>query len=230
MEAVSIVVQVLSVAASIATVVTLIVGIRQLSAEHKWRRAEFLASVVRDFEGDERFAVFRRLVDYTNTSITYRGVSFRMTEEELARALDLPESRRVNGAVGTAGYTESEHAVREVFDFWFDFLARCGAHAQRSLLSPHDVKPVLVYWLDNLELGISRHDDATLAALRAYAQKFHKDAIRFAATLGYPRWERDARVPTTRPPALPSSGQDRPVSASTSELNDGAIAESNPVR
>jgi len=157
MEAVSIVVQVLSVAASIATVVTLIVGIRQLSAEHKWRRAEFLASVVRDFEGDERFAVFRRLVDYTNTSITYRGVSFRMTEEELVCALDLLESCRVNCVVETVGYTESKHTIQKMFDFWFDFLARCGAHAQKSLLSPHNIKPVLIYWLDNLELGISRH-------------------------------------------------------------------------
>lgn len=182
-------IDVIGACGSIATVGALGVAVWDLRKARRWKRAEFVAGLFKDWEAQAGVRAALKILDYRGKKLRLADYGGRTTDEQrvgtnvVARALELPEFRRQDGQIGTASYTDVEHDIRDAFDQFFDGLDRFATHAEAGLVSPMEFAPYLDYWISRLGNN-SVHDQATLAALEAFASRFHPDALAFLRELG----------------------------------------------
>lgn len=195
--------------ASMATLVGLGLALYQFMKAEKWKRAEFVAALAKELESEPRFQAIRKILDYRSTALNMArfggrtSETTRITDEVLTKSLELPAQRRLDGAVGTAAYSDLEHDIRDCFDAFFDCLARFENHVNAGLVEHEQFRPYLGYWFALLGTE-SVHDAATLSGIRAFAAKYHPDALKFLDRFGV------SFTPTHAQRALtPSSAVDR---------------------
>lgn len=174
---------------SIATVVALGTAVFDLRSGQRWKRAEFVAGLVKEWEGQPGVRAVFKMLDYRGKEMTpsdYGGKTkeaHRMTSAVLAKALELPEQRRHDGLVGTASYTELEHDIRDFFDQFLEGVHRFQQHIAAKLVRDSEFDPYLQYWCGKLG-NSSVHDTRTLKAIRDFAKQYYPDGATFFEAYG----------------------------------------------
>ena len=124
-------------------------GLYQYVQAQKWKRAEFVAKEIREFESQPAVKNTMLIPDWNRQEIELfpdqLDVDKRkawVTDDTLRAALE-PHTQRPEG-----GYTDSEAAIRVTFDKFLDGLERFEQYIQSGLVDVNDVRPYLDYWVE----------------------------------------------------------------------------------
>lgn len=192
----------LNAAGSVATCIALVVAVRDQRAALKWKRAEFVAQQIKEWEAQPGVQAVFQILDYTGKRLVptdYGGRTSQqiiVSSEVLRRALELPHVRREQKQSKVAQFELFEHDLRHFFDQFFEGLARFQLCVEAGLVGSAAFKPYLAYWSDRMS-GKALHGSDTLEALRSFAEHFHEGAPELLTSVGT-TFVAPARPPPTR--------------------------------
>lgn len=119
---------------------TFAAGLWQFVKAQRWKRAEFVAGQIREFESAIGVRNAMVMLDWHTGEIEplqKDGVRLRYTNAALEAAL-IPETEK-------PGYNEVEAAIVDSFGQFFDGLERFNHFVETGLLKAYDLRPYLIY-------------------------------------------------------------------------------------
>jgi hypothetical protein len=184
----------------LGTLVVAGIAMRTFRRTEKWKRAEFLASKMKEFFDDRRVQQAMTLVDWGSRRVQLldgtapNGGVVRATRALQARAL-LPHTMVDEGTgsdvegdreegVPMRRYTSEEAAVRDRYDSFLDGLERFAGYVESGLVDAAALRPYLGYWVDDIHAPTKDVDDAEwCAALLTYIHFYQYSGVQklFAA-------------------------------------------------
>jgi hypothetical protein len=125
------------------------VGLMQYRKAQHWKRLEFVAAEVKEFEDDPLVLKAMQILDWNNREINLfddtpqnRSKWPNVTDDLVRRALlRIPDQRK-------DAYDDEEVAIRDVFDVFFGYLSRFDNYIESGLVGYGAFDPYLRYWLD----------------------------------------------------------------------------------
>ena len=175
-------ISVVGIAAGLAAFVA---GLRQYIIGQQWKRAEFVAAQIKEFEAYVGAGIAMTMLDWN-----VRTIQLFPSEEEptkqwvnvndkiLAAAL-IPHTQRPN-------FTHEEAAIRDAFDQFFDGFERFEHYIQSCLVSPKDFQPYIGYWIEIIGNPRNERKPAEVRnSLWKYIHAYYAPVQRFFARYGY---------------------------------------------
>jgi hypothetical protein len=146
-------------------------SVRQQREAAQWRRREYVAKVMADFEGDAQNRFCMSILDYNARRLTLPGttVARRYDERDMLIALTPREDRGVYGL--------NDVLIRDAFDAFFNALDRVGEMCLAELIEWEDVEPYAAYWLKLLGRAPRERSELFDAAVRRYVTKFDFEGV-----------------------------------------------------
>jgi hypothetical protein len=168
------------------TIFIIILGLRQYRRGEQWKRGEFIADEVKEFEANPAVRSVYVAIDWSERHINLTGKPdapmaewTHVTRDFLWRALlphevnaqhpqwRMPQSADqplVEGHPDGEGrrgiFTRHAALARDAFDVFFDRLGRFGHFIEAGLVEASEVQPYLSYWLTDLTTDQGDEDDA----------------------------------------------------------------------
>jgi hypothetical protein len=167
-------------------ILTILFGLRQYRRAEQWKRGEFIAKEVKEFETNATVRSVFAAIDWSErrinltadasappafwTAVT-RGFLWRALLPHEVNAIH-PEWREqpregeslielVPDGEGNRGmFTRDAALARDAFDVFFDQLGRFGNFIEAGLIRAREVRPYLGYWLTDLATDQGNADDA----------------------------------------------------------------------
>lgn len=161
--------------------ITFGIGVYQYAVSQKWKRAEFVAEQIKEFEADPEIKNILLALDWNN-----RSLKFSDAPEECFMANDV---LLINALSVKNNFELSERLLRDAFSELLDRLERFEAYIQAGLVSQEEFQPYLDYWLNilgNRESGRKPAEfyDALGSFLTAYSYQRARNLLaRFGHTL-----------------------------------------------
>lgn len=124
------------------------IGIYQYLRAQKWKRREFLASQIKDFESDRKVQAALTMLDWSGRRIAFfpdtaiAPVVITVNDQLLCSAL-VPHR-------AVEGYRTHEAHIRDCFDRLFDGLVRFANFVEAGLISVNELRPYLRYWMRSI--------------------------------------------------------------------------------
>jgi len=164
------------------TICALYFGFRQYKRAEQWKRAEFVAKEIKEFESDPIVRNVLQMIDWGERRVnlfqkenTDYEEYIKVTREDQWRALlphrlkeAYPSIHIDEKAVGEKRYTSTETKIRDSYDVFLDYLQRFGNFIEAKLVSPNELRPYLIYWLESIAYGDSPEDINWRCALLGY--------------------------------------------------------------
>lgn len=132
------------------SIFTLLKGIYEYSKAQKWKKAEFVAKEIKDFNADFDIMRALTLLDWKFSEIPLRENEIEnkkmlhFEEELLINALKIPPSGLI------LEFTNEEALIRKIFDVLFDRLLMYEHYIKTGLIKIDDIKLYLEYWISIL--------------------------------------------------------------------------------
>jgi hypothetical protein len=123
---------------SFIAVITLAFGVWQYWKAQKWKRAEFVAAQIKEFEGNPLVRRAMRMLDFPEDPIKLDGQAISLSQEILAEALPHEDLKRK--------FSPGEIEIRRAFCDFFDGLERMHHFLQVGLIDIEHLTPYLKYW------------------------------------------------------------------------------------
>jgi hypothetical protein len=164
---------VVSIVGFAGTLVAFIVALRQYKRSEQWKRGEFVAEEIKEFESNQTVRNAFLMIDWSvrkikldNTPGDGRGDIVSVTREMQTRAL-LPHTikphydhlRNAPSSPSTpigsergvsARFTPDEARIRDTYDVFLDYLERFANFIKSGLVSPKEFEPYLSYWINSI--------------------------------------------------------------------------------
>jgi hypothetical protein len=148
------------------------IGLFQYRKAQRWKRSEWVAKEMKDFFGDPAVKTALQLLDWGSRKVQLfpdkvepEQRFVRVSDEDLRKALMYHSDH--------GNFSETEAALRDLFDHFLDRLERINSFVDAHLLSSDDVRPYLDYWADHV---IAAGDGGTyvdrLVQLRRYIRSY----------------------------------------------------------
>lgn len=168
--------------ASILGLLTFLKAIWEYTKAQKWKKLEFVANQMKEFNNDSDVKKAMQMLDYTNRNIVLDGENIVITDELLESAL-FPDLAGKNGN----GFTLQEAQIRDIFDHFFDKLSTINQYISSGLITVEDVRPYLIYWIEILGKDDNERKPNTLITnIWQYWQYFnYADMIMLLKRFGY---------------------------------------------
>jgi hypothetical protein len=172
-----------------------IVGLLQYRRAQQWKRAEFLATELKPFFQDAKVSAAFTMIDWAERDINLSVFTdpkntalTRVTLRMQCRALephDLEGSATRPAASsgdssdgGTHSFSEAETAIRDCYDALLDGLDRLGSYLEAGLISAHDVRPYIGYWINDIAKPTKDPDYALwCVCFLTYVYYYHFDGV-----------------------------------------------------
>lgn len=163
---------------------------RQNKTNQDWKRAEFIASEVKEFYRDPIVARVLQMIDYSDRRYDIgrknaqgKPLLTRVTHSETA-ALELHGETSlvaIEAALRTSdGYTDEEATIRDFFDIFLYYIERFERFLRLDLISEDEIFPYLRYYIRIFRGKVSHVDERMLASFQMYLRDFHfEDAEAF---------------------------------------------------
>lgn len=174
---------------------TLGIGVYQYSQAEKWKRAEFVANKIDEFEADPAVQRVLTMLDWNARTLHYpNGQAIKVDDIVLCNALAIP--------AGHAHFSDAEALVRDDFSEFLDWLERFETFIQAGLVKVQEFQPYLDYWLNILGNPHSgRKAIAFYTALSEFLNTYSYARTRqLLSRYGYPI---DPPPPSSPPPPNP---------------------------
>lgn len=128
----------LGVAGGLSSVV---VGLIQYSKAQRWKRAEFVYQVIKEFESKRAVRNVMQILDYNRSRIGFEvdKPPVKVTDDVVEKAL---RPHREGGE-----YNDIEKLIRDAFDEFLDGLERFETFVRSGLVSAEEFGPYLDYWV-----------------------------------------------------------------------------------
>jgi len=121
-------------------------GVVQFWRAQRWKRIEFLAAAVKEFEASPKVRAVMVMLDYSNREIELFPTAtkpearvVRVTDEMLASALAPHDIKPLS--------TDNEAQIRDCFDEFLGYFERFNSHIEAGLVPAGAFKPYLNYWV-----------------------------------------------------------------------------------
>ncbi len=153
---------------SIATVAAIILAIREYHKGQKWRKAQFLLSLINSFENNKRIKLACQMLDWDERDVILDEYSslLQFKSDMLIAAL------RVVPMDTKKEFSPEHEIIRDAFDAFFDFFERLYALERSGLLTLTDYT-YFYYWFDVLEnIGEWKDNQAIQEAIRKYIEEY----------------------------------------------------------
>lgn len=152
------------------TIAALLFALRQYRRSEQWKRSEFVAREIKEFESNPTIRNALLMIDWGERRINLFLVEkpteadqIRITREVLWRALlphsiksDYP-SHSVDANTKTSDqngvkirFTPVEAKIRDTFDIFLDHLERFANFIRSGLVNAEEFKPYLIYWINTI--------------------------------------------------------------------------------
>ena len=122
-------------------------GLFQYARAQRWKRVEFVAKEVKEFESNPACKMAMQMLDWNvrpyelfpDQKPDKRVVL--VADNDLASALVAPEKK-------PGGFSAKEARIRDIFDQFFDALERFEHFIESGLVTHGEFRPYLVYWIE----------------------------------------------------------------------------------
>lgn len=170
---VSIVALVVSVLGFGGTITTLWLAFRQFRRNEQWKRAEFVAKEIKEFETDDCVINSMFMIDWGERRVNLfqeDGLKYddwtKISREMQWRAL-VPHtikkkypSRDVDPSKeNQRRFLPEETMIRDTYDDFLKYLQRFGNFVESNLVSSSELKPYLFYWIKSIATGDLKKDE-----------------------------------------------------------------------
>jgi hypothetical protein len=122
-------------------------GLLQYMKAQKWKRAEFVANLIKEFDSQEEIQNTKLMLDWNRRDLVIHSIGF-------------PEGRKINDFddnlllealkphTETSGFSDDQVAIRDTFDKFLDYLENFDHFIESGLVDTIEFKPYLIYWIN----------------------------------------------------------------------------------
>ena len=161
------------------TIITLLFGIRQYRRAEQWRRGEFIAREIKEFESDPVIRNALLMIDWGKRRINLFLIPepqetdlVRITRTDQSKALlphplKNPHSRvsctsdeESTSDIAEPRFTAVEARIRDTYDALLDRLERFANSVESGLISSDELQPYLAYWIKSITRTDGNEEDA----------------------------------------------------------------------
>jgi hypothetical protein len=140
-----------------------LIGLRRYTKDQIWKRNEFVAKEIKDFDSDKMVRNTMYMLDWGERSIElfpdkpqYEERFAKVNREILKLALQYHGLRTKES--GKDRFTPVEVAIRDHFDHFLFYFERFEQFIEAGLITPQELKPYLKYWIftiaDDMEVSV----------------------------------------------------------------------------
>lgn len=177
----------ITIAGLVTGVAAFSAGLWQYANAQRWKRAEFVAIQVKEFEANEAVKHAMLLLDWTNLNIPILpgGGFVFVTDNMLCESLE-PHRDHLGGHGPVAdqpGHFEGhEFAIRDCFDAFLDGLERFDHFIDAGLVTLAGFRPYLDYWINSrltapVDPDESVHTQAFFDVVRRYIEAYQYTGV-----------------------------------------------------
>jgi hypothetical protein len=122
-----------------------LIGLWQYSKAQKWKRREFIASHIKEFEGDRKIQLAMTMLDWNDRELYFPSeasrdpIPVRVDDGLLCGAL-LPHE-------AANGYYPNEALIRDCIDHFLEMLVRLENFLEAKLIKLEELRPYISYWI-----------------------------------------------------------------------------------
>jgi hypothetical protein len=176
----------------------LIFGIRQYGRAEQWKRGEFVAKEIKEFESDPVVRNAFLMIDWGKRKVNLFLVQnptdadyIIVTREDQWRAL-LPHPLKHEYPSGPTStkqpsvnltsemkFTLEEAKIRDTYDTFFGYLERFANFVKSGLVEADEFRPYIGYWLDSITVSDSSEDHNWRCVLLTYINYYKYDGVKF---------------------------------------------------
>jgi len=156
------------------TIVALTFGFRQYRRAEAWKRGEFVAREIKEFQLDPLAVNAMQMIDWGERRINLylkecpeyvscprvdrKILGLALLPHEIKAQYPSPEIPKVD--IAKTRFTPDEVRIRDTFDVFLNYLQRFGNFIAAKLISAEELEPYLKYWLGSIA---SENPDADIA-------------------------------------------------------------------
>lgn len=163
---------VVSILGFAGTIATILLAIRQYKRAEQWKRAEFVAREVKDFESNPAVRNALSMIDWSTRRVNLAQKQ-NPTDEDLEfvtrtiqwkallphtvksqswrfKAGDSELSPALHSGPLKEGFTLTEARIRDSYDLFLDYLQRFSSFVESDLLTVDQLRPYIGYWIDDI--------------------------------------------------------------------------------
>lgn len=127
--------------------IAFITGLIQYMKAQRWKRAEFVAKEIKEFESKQAIKVALKMLDWN-----VREYELYTNEKKLDKQkISIDDSKLISALVphtyNGSGFTDEEVYIRDIFDQLLDAFERFEHFIQSGLVGQEDFRPYLIYWI-----------------------------------------------------------------------------------
>jgi hypothetical protein len=130
----------------LGAVVVFGIGLQRYSQAQKWKRGEFIAAQIKDFEADRKIQLMMTMLDWSDRELYFPSdtgkdpIAIRVGDALLCSAL-LPHNN-------ASGYYPNEMTIRDCVDRYLDMLMRLQNFVDAGLIKIDELRPYIKYWIE----------------------------------------------------------------------------------
>jgi hypothetical protein len=131
----------------VAGLIAFVNGLLQYARAQRWKRVEFVAKEVKEFESNPDSKMAMQMLDWNVRS--YELFPEKEPEKRKVKVDDdILSSALVPHVDKPFGFSEAERRIREIFDQFLDALDRFEHFIQSRLVTRKEFRPYLIYWIE----------------------------------------------------------------------------------
>jgi hypothetical protein len=175
----------LTLAALMGGLVAFLGGLVQYRRAQRWKRAEFVASEIKEFKADPMVRNALLLLDWNERAVELCPQEAD-PEKRCVRIEDRAIAKALVPHVTRSDFTPLEIALRDTFDRFFDRLERFEYFLEAGLVSKQEFAPYLRYWLEILgNENSGRKSPEVVRAIWVYIDFYYCEVISLLRRFGY---------------------------------------------
>lgn len=129
----------------------------------KWKKSEFLAKEIKEFQNDPDTKIVFQLLDWNAREIQIRGEKIVVTDKSLTTALETHQTRQE--------FQPWEANLRDIFDKFFDKISMFEIYIQNGLIKEKELFLYLGYYI-NILSDEKRKPKELLKAFDSYLEYY----------------------------------------------------------
>jgi hypothetical protein len=161
------------------------IGLWQYAKAQKWKRREFIAAQVKEFESDKKVQLAMTMLDWNNRELYFPS-----------EASDQPIALKVDTALLCSAllphhwakrYSKEEEMIRDCFDRFLGMLVMFWNFIEAGLINTDELRPYMQYWIRLISgQNTDWHTPQFFALLLNYIQVYgFTGAARLIKSFGY---------------------------------------------
>jgi hypothetical protein len=139
------------------------IGLQRYLKAQKWKRGEFIAAQIKEFEADSKVQLCMAMLDWND-----RKLCFQSDDCEKPRLIQVSDALLAGALLphqAAKGYYPDEMAIRDCIDRYLDMLMRLQTFVDARLIKIDELGPYISYWIELAAGQMSGHHDADVFVL-----------------------------------------------------------------